>query len=234
MEIGLVATIYIDNDKTYEQAIETLDCIVSKYPLKLYARVTKLDEKYRDILDRFDSVVNNDVNILSRSWNKGIQKAFKDGCEYVIIPNLDIKLYNYTIDNLVGFAKDDDSVMWSGRCTNTGANYPDGDFVVNSYTVYDNFAFFMVNDRLFKEVGKFDEKFIPAYGEDVDMQYRLELAGKKHTCVWMAQFIHFGQTTIKNCKDITESEVKGSTDAYFIKKWGGLPRQQVYLTPFNK
>ena len=37
-------------------------------------------------------------------------------------------------------------------------------------------SFFMVNDRLFKEVGEFDEKFVPAYGEDVDMQYRLELA----------------------------------------------------------
>ena len=234
MEIGLVATIYIDNDKTYEQAIETLDCVVSKYPLKLYARVTKLDEKYKDILNRFGSVVNNDANILSRSWNKGIQKAFKDGCEYVIIPNLDIKLYDYTIDNLVDFAKDDDSVMWSGRCTNTVANYPDGDFVVNSYTVLDNFAFFMVNDRLFKEVGKFDEGFVTAYGEDVDMQHRIELAGKKHTCVDKARFIHFGQTTLKYCHGVTLEKVKGDTDKYFIRKWGAAPRQQIYKTPFNK
>ena len=92
----------------------------------------------------------------------------------------------------------------------------------------------MVNDRLFKEVGKFDENFVPAYGEDVDMQYRIELAGKKHTCVWMAQFVHFGQTTVKNCKGIKGDVVKRDTDKYFIEKWGGLPRQQVYLTPFNK
>lgn len=234
MEIGLVATIYIDNDKTYQQAIETLDCVVSKYPLKLYARVTKLDEKHKDILNRFDKVTKNKQNILAKSWNEGIKQALKDGCEYVIIPNLDIKLYDYTIDNLVDFAKDDDSVIWSGRCTNTGANYPDDNFIVNSKLVYDSFAFFMVNDRLFKEVGEFDEKFIPAYGEDVDMQYRIELAGKKHTCVWMAKFIHFGQTTIKNCKGVQEGQTKRDTDAYFIEKWGGLPRQQVYLTPFNK
>ncbi len=104
MEIGLVATIYIDNDKTYQQAIETLDCVVSKYPLKLYARVTKLDEKHKDILNRFDKVTKNKQNILAKSWNEGIKQALKDGCEYVIIPNLDIKLYDYTIDNLVDFA----------------------------------------------------------------------------------------------------------------------------------
>jgi hypothetical protein len=232
--IGIVATIYIDNDKTYEQAIRALDSMVSKHELVFYARITKLDDKYKEILKRFNVVDKNSKNILSKSWNKGIVKAFKQGCKYVIVPNLDIELSRDTIDNLVDFANQDDSVMWSGRCSNTGANYPQGDFVVNSFEVYDNFSFFMVSPRLFKEVGKFDEKFIPAYGEDVDMQYRLELAGKKHTCVWMARFVHFGQTTIKNCKDITESEVKGSTDAYFLKKWGGLPRQQVYLTPFNK
>lgn len=234
MEIGLVATIYIDNDKTYEQAIETLDCVVSKYPLKLYARVTKLDEKYMDILSRFGSVVNNDANILSRSWNKGIQKAFKDGCEYVIIPNLDIKLYDYTIDNLVDFAKDDDSVVWSGRCTNTGANYPDGDFVVNSYTVYDNFAFPMVGKKLFETVGKFDENFVPCYGEDIDMQYRIELAGQKHTCVSSAPFIHYGQTTANNSQDWIGKTPQDRAHEYFIKKWGGFPRQHKFKTPFDE
>lgn len=233
-KIGVVCSLYIDNDTTYQQAIHTLDTIKTQHKLVLYGRITKLDNKYKDILKRFDNVAKNSQNLLAKSWNNGIQKALKDGCEYVIVPNLDIELKEDTIDNLVEYASKDDSVVWSGWCTNNTGRFPDDNFIVNSKLVYDNFAFFMVNDRLFKEVGKFDENFIPAYGEDVDMQYRLELAGKKHTCVWMAQFIHFGQTTIKNCKDITESEIKGSTDAYFLKKWGGLPRQQVYLTPFNK
>lgn len=233
-KIGVVCSLYIDNDTTYQQAIHTLDTIKTQHKLVLYGRITKLSNKYKDILKRFDNVAKNSQNLLAKSWNNGIQKALKDGCEYVIVPNLDIELKDDTIDNLVEYASKDDSVVWSGWCTNNTGRFSDDNFIVNSKLVYDNFAFFMVNDRLFKEVGKFDEKFIPAYGEDVDMQYRLELAGKKHTCVWMAQFVHFGQTTIKNCKGITESEVKGSTDAYFIKKWGGLPRQQVYLTPFNK
>lgn len=233
-KIGVVCSLYIDNDTTYQQAIHTLDTIKTQHKLVLYGRITKLSNKYKDILKRFDNVVKNNQNLLAKSWNNGIKKALKDGCEYVIVPNLDIELKEDTIDNLVEYALGDDSVIWSGWCTNNTGRFPDDNFIVNSKLVYDNFAFFMVNDRLFKEVGKFDENFIPAYGEDVDMQYRLELAGKKHTCVWMAQFIHFGQTTIKNCKDITESGVKGSTDAYFIKKWGGLPRHQVYLTPFNK
>jgi GT2 family glycosyltransferase len=233
-KIGVVATIYIDNDETYRQAKRALDSMKSKYKLVFYARVTKLNKRYTRILKRFDKVNKNRKNILARSWNKGIEKALRQGCKYVIVPNLDIALTKDTIDNLVGFAKKDDSVMWSGRCSNTGANYPQGDFVVNSFDVYDNFSFFMVGPRLFKEVGKFDERFEPAYGEDVDMQYRIDLAGKKHTCVSSAPFKHFGQTTLKHCKGVTQEKAKRDTDRYFIKKWGGPPRGQVYLTPFNK
>ena len=176
----------------------------------------------------------NDENILSRSWNRGIKKALGDGCDYVIAPNLDIKLSENTIDNLVSFAQNDDSVMWSGRCSNTGAKYPEGDFVVDSRTVYDNYALFMVNDRLFKEVGEFDENFVPCYGEDVDMQYRIELAGKKHTCVMDAPFIHYGQVTVGNSPDWASKRLQDNAHEYFIRKWGGFPREHKFKTPFNK
>jgi len=233
-KIGVVCSLYIDNNTTYKQAIHTLDTISSRHELVFYARVTKLNEKYKGILERFDNVVKNKQNLLAKSWNEGIKKALKDGCKYVIVPNLDIELREDTIDNLVDYASQDDSVVWSGWCTNNTGRFPNDNFIVNSKLVYDNFSLFMVNERLFKEVGEFDENFIPAYGEDVDMQYRIELAGKKHTCVWMARFVHFGQTTIKNCKGIKEETVKRDTDKYFMEKWGGLPRRQVYLRPFNK
>jgi len=233
-KIGIVATIYIDNDNTYRQAQRALKSMKSKYKLVFYARVTKLNKRYERILKKFDKVYKNRKNILARSWNKGIERALRQGCKYVILPNLDIELAKDTIDNLVDFAKGDDSVMWSGRCSNTGANYPRGDFIVNSFDVYDNFSLFMVGPRLFKEVGKFDERFEPAYGEDVDLQYRIDLAGKKHTCVDKARFKHHGQTTLKHCHGVTLEKIKGDTDKYFIKKWGGLPREQVYLKPFNK
>lgn len=233
-KIGVVCSLYIDNDTTYQQALHTLDSIKSEHYLVFYARVTKLNDKYKGILKRFDKVNINKQNLLAKSWNDGIKKALRDKCEYVIVPNLDIELKEDTIDNLVEYASKDDSVVWSGWCTNNVGRFPDDNFIVNSHLVYDNYALFMVNDRLFKEVGGFDENFIPAYGEDVDMQYRIELAGKKHTCVWMARFVHFGQTTIKNCKGIKEETVKRDTDKYFMEKWGGLPRQQVYLRPFNK
>ena len=232
MKVGLVYTIYIDNDKSYEQAKHSLKSLVSKYELVSYARISKLSQRYKDLLKGFASVKHNDRNILARSWNMGIKEALKE-CDYVIFPNLDIEASFYTIDNLVDFAKEDDSVMWSGRCSNTGANYPKGNFTVDSYHVYDNFAFPMVNDRLFKEVGEFDENFIPAYGEDVDMQHRIDLAGKKHTCVENAPFIHFGQVTVHNSPD-WQGQSPLQVNDYFVKKWGGEPRQHKFKTPFNK
>jgi len=235
MTIGILATVYIDNDVTYNQALRALDTMRSKYKLVFYARVTKLDNNYREILQRFNVVDENSENILSKSWNNGIKKALKEGCTYVIIPNLDIELSDGAIDNLVDYAeKDKESVMWSGRCLNSIANYPSGDFVVNSFEVYDHYAFFMVNDRLFKEVGKFDEKFIPAYGEDVDMQYRIDLKGRKNMCVENARFIHYGQTTVKNSPYWRGHNWQDQAHKYFIEKWGAFPRSQIYKTPFNK
>ena len=233
-KVGVVCSLYIDNDVTYEQAMHTLDTMKSAHDLVFYARITKLNDKYKPILKRFDDIAKNGQNALAKSWNSGIKKALKDGCEYVIVPNLDIELREDTIDNLVEYAGQDDSVVWSGWCTSNTGRFPDDNFIVSSKLMYGNFAFFMVNDRLFKEVGEFDEKFVPAYGEDVDMQYRLELAGKKHTCVWSARFVHFGQTTFKNCNGPKEEETKVKIESYFRKKWGGAPRGQVYLTPFNK
>lgn len=233
-KIGAVCTLYIDNDFTYAQALHTLDAMRCSSWIKLYARITKLDDKYKDILKRFDDIEYNDENILARSWNKGIEKAFKDDCEYVLFPNLDIHIEENTIDNMIEFSKKDDSVMWSGRCSNTGAHYPDGDFVVNSYTVYDNFAFPMVGKKLFETVGKFDENFIPCYGEDVDMQYRIELAGQKHTCVASAPFIHYGQTTANNSEGWVGKTPQDKAHEYFMEKWGGFPREHKFKTPFNK
>lgn len=231
--IGIVCVIYIDNETTYKQALHSLDSITSSYPLKLYARVVKLSNEYLSVLNYFGEVIKEKKNILARCWNNGIKDALKDKCEYVIFPNLDIECYPDTIDNLINFARNDDSVMWSGRCINTGAKYPSGNFIVNSYTVYDNFAFPVVNNRLFKEVGEFDEKFIPCYGEDVDMQYRIELAGRKHTCVESAGFKHFGQTTVNNSPD-WKIPLQDKAHEYFIRKWGGFPRQHKFKTPFNK
>ena len=233
-KVGMVCTLYIDNDITYEQAVHSLDTMKSNHRLVFYGRITKLNDKYKGILKRFDKVVKNKQNILAKGWNAGIKQALRDGCEYVVVPNLDIEVTEGAIDNLVEYASQDDSVVWSGWCTNNTGRFPSDNFIVNSHLVYDNFAFFMVSDRLFKEVGEFDEKFVPAYGEDVDMQYRIELAGKKHTCVWSARFIHFGQTTFRNCKGPNEEETRVKIENYFRRKWGGAPRGQVYLTPFNK
>jgi len=234
-KIGIVGTLYIDNDTTYNQAIHTLDTTKSQHDLVFYARITKLDDKYKDILKRFDKVDKNDINCLARSWNMGTKQALKEGCDYVILPNLDLDLEPSTIDILVEYANKHKgkNLIWSGWGTSNLGRFPDWDFVVSSYTVYENFSFFMIDDRLFKEVGEFDEVFKPAYAEDVDMQYRLELKGFKHTCVYDAKFIHFGQTTQKNSIDFKDKRADAKANAIFVKKWGGEPRQQKFKSPYN-
>jgi len=233
-KVGVVCTLYIDNKETYKQAVHTLKSMKTQHELVKYARVTKLNSQFDKILTRFDKVAYNKKNLLAKSWNDGIKQALKDGCDFVIVPNLDLELFPETIDMLVESATKGSALIWSGWCTNNTGRFPDYDFVVSSYTVYDNFAFFMVSDKLFREVGEFDEIFEPAYAEDVDMQYRLELKGFKHLCVYDAKFIHFGQTTQENSKDFKDVRIDDKSNAKFIEKWGGNPRQHKFRTPYNK
>lgn len=100
------------------------------------------------------------------------------------------------------------------------------------------FSLFAVHPQtFFKTIGRFDETLWPAYFDDNDMHYRMKLAGYELTRVNACNADHGeGSATIKAYTP-EETELHHHqfrrNQEYFIRKWGGIPGEETYNTPFN-
>jgi GT2 family glycosyltransferase len=141
--------------------------------------------------------------------------------EIRIICNDDIIFYPNTIELLV---KNFDP---------NAVTYPGGIHSTNS------FSCFVLPNNILDSIGYFDEWISPqyAYFEDNDYARRMELSGFSLKPVEDAQVNHYGSATLKtfNSEEMEEHHKKfrDARDRY-IKKWGGLPREEKYSTPYNR
>jgi GT2 family glycosyltransferase len=92
--------------------------------------------------------------------------------------------------------------------------------------------------RLKRVLGWFDESIWPAYFDDNDMHYRMKLAKldlfRIPDC--HANHAEGGSATLKSytAKEEAEHHVQfRRNQVYYILKWGGLPGEETYTTPFD-
>lgn len=88
--------------------------------------------------------------------------------------------------------------------------------------------------ELLYQVGYLDENFFPAYYEDNDHRYRMKLAGLEWE-YFPLKYEHRVSSTLKNSVEIQKKNQMtfAENGRYYIEKWGGLPGQEKYETPFN-
>ncbi len=88
--------------------------------------------------------------------------------------------------------------------------------------------------ELLYEVGYLDENFFPAYYEDNDHRYRMKLAGLEWE-YFPLDYDHIVSATIKKDPAIfAKNQITFKENGrYYVEKWGGLPGQEKYLTPFD-
>lgn len=94
------------------------------------------------------------------------------------------------------------------------------------------FSAFMINRLCWDKVGEFDEVFFPAYYEDNDYHYRIQLAGLLAVTYPPAMFFHWGSATQKEAlgRPLTDTANK---HAQFVRKWGGNPASEIFKHPYN-
>lgn len=164
---------------------------------------------------------------VSKAWNVGLHRAMDT--DAAVIVNDDVILAPGTLEKMVGHLRDYDLVSAIGGDTgktgvleSLGADSPD-------------YACFAVKPKDFVEkFGTFDENFSPAYFEDNDMRYRIKVGGGKQGVVLDARMVHEGSVT-QNFGGIrvVSHQMFEKNRTYFVSKWGGLPGQETYITPFN-
>ncbi len=171
-----------------------------------------LTEQYANV-----HIIPRTENILSGAWND-LMNLWPD--DYIIIANDDVKPHKHSIEALVNAARARPEVaMWNGS-GHSG----------NSY------SFFLLRQWAYKAVGRFDERFKPAYYEDNDFDYRLMvLLGLLREEVPAATFDHVGSATVNSMSvnERTRQHLLFQKNArYYVSKWGGMPGSERYKAAF--
>ena len=165
-------------------------------------------------LDDNTWIFEQETNLgVAGSWNYLVKKAIEKGYEYFLILNDDVIL-----------KKDKE---WLDKIINMGNPH---DFVL--CRPFYNLSSFILNKTIYDKVGEFDEEFVGSFFEDNDYMYRMRLAG----CT-IRYNDDLNPDIYRNSMTIQKNPLLGNyinNREHFIKKWGGLPTEETYKTPFNK
>lgn len=157
----------------------------------------------------FESDKNKGV---AGSWNWLIKKAIERGHTHFLVLNDDIVLQRY-----------------SNEIYQIIANWGDGFF--HRPRPFYNWSAFILNQDIYEKVGEFDEAFVKCFFEDNDYEYRMKLAG-----VHIRYEDALNPQIYRNSQTIEKDPLLGDYIAnkeYYIKKWGGIPTEETFKTPFG-
>jgi GT2 family glycosyltransferase len=246
--IAVVTVPFIKADLHRALADECISSICSTHAVERIAIVNSIrsPDDAAWLEDRFDLIQHNDTNILARAWNRGISLALDRGAELVVVANLDIVFHPLCLDNLLECSRQEaEAVMWSPIPWRDRSTFLNAQ-LVPACTTGITWSCFAVNRRLFEELGMFDEGYVPAYREDSDMAYRMNLAGLRGVSCRSALFFDHERGTIKGLFDCDPSQVPQSAslladlrasitrnDERYIRKWGGLGGVERFTIPYN-
>lgn len=173
-------------------------------------------------------VPNYDDNIgVSRGWNQCFDRALAAGVDNLIISNDDIVFEPGSIQTLIdNFHPDDDLItMTNTRDGVSGTGWSDS---------ADFSCFLVCPQRFVPKLGAFDENFSPAYFEDNDMAYRINLSGGRYRQILDARMYHAGSVTQNfNGIPVVTGQMFEANRNYYNLKWGGNPTEEKFSTPFN-
>ncbi len=196
-----------------------------------------------------------------KSVNFGVNDAWERGFDYVLVCNNDILLHPEAIWRLVErfenpfFLRttDDkgepvpmvDVPLAMVTCMDMRGEIEPG--ALSQYNAKDkeacadsphpNFSAFMLSRECWDTVGEMDEAFAPAYFEDNDYHYRIQLSGMEAITHAPALFFHFASGTQREANGDGSSLVSHgmfeNNKATYVRKWGGMPGHETFKTPYD-
>ena len=197
-------------------------------PLKRYFILDNSMGKDPSVQDAIDHIIKikpdhiNEIAVCKAYQNTG----FPGAVNWIVRQNTDCKHWIIT-----GFDWWVASGQWQ-RVLNQVDLLP---FGATLGTGNDEMCGIVLNSMLLNRVGYFDENFFPGYFEDNDYRYRIKLTNTKITSIPLTNE-HQTSSTLRS--SILFQQKNNFTFQenynYYIKKWGGPPNEETYVTPFNK
>lgn len=219
-----------------------------RYHVKLIAINNGSNDGTAELFDKIKDCKNTHVfnftenRGVSGAWNFGIYHAInKLNCDKFLICNND-EIINPEAIEILSQALDGDNIVMATATDISGKVIVAEDVLTaeipekEELTENPDFSCFMIKTETIEKIGYFDEKFYPAYFEDNDYHHRIKLAGLLAVKSSKALYYHFGSRTKQQGGQIAMFVNDGylNNREYYRMKWGGLPGEETYLTPFNK
>lgn len=164
-------------------------------------------------------IVANSHNCVARAWNL-MRYELPSPAIQLVIANDDVVPHPRTLETLYNAVVESPMTLHCGASSSGNA-----------------FSLFAISHALWRTVGPFDERFVPAYFEDNDYAYRLSLRGYNLHIHDHATYDHVGSATIKALSPAAMNQHHNNfrkAQQYYIEKWGGLPGSETYKTEFNQ
>jgi len=96
-----------------------------------------------------------------------------------------------------------------------------------------NWSVILISKKLYEKVGEFDETFFPAYYEDSDYMYRLQMLRLRHEVdLSLNPLVVLQSQTYHKAPELVNKAMKENRLRY-IEKWGNSPLLEIFKTPYN-
>lgn len=188
------------------------------------------------------SVLPDNIHILDNGGNLELSSTYKFNI-HIVKPGYNMGVaasWNWFIKNVgeIRVICNDDIIFEKDALENFVKNSHKELISSPDHLSLNVFSCFIFPDKMVELVGYFDENISPnyAYFEDNDYAYRLKLAGLCLYLVPNVKVIHDTSATLKKFSSHEKSEHHRKFESArknYIKKWGGTPGNERFITPYN-
>jgi len=161
-------------------------------------------------------VIDNTVDNIgvAASWNKGIEKMYRDNTDWLIILSASIR---FGERGGIDFAE---SLTGNSIAIEAGMGM--------------GWHLIAFGKRVFDNVGTFDENFYPAYFEDIDFSHRIKRVYQLEPPYWKKVTVDVSLAGWGHGVELGRADPRTEENKdYMLRKWGHLTGTEMYDHPFN-
>lgn len=220
------------------------DCLQQTVPIRLLIINQGVADPFRDELERIAETYPDRVFLwshqpplpaLAASWNRALDAVWEAGGDRALVINNDVRLHPQTVAILSQQLDQQEARFISAVGVTAEQFDPATEFEGFDWGQHGgpDFSCFLIS-RACHDAYRFDEDFVPAYGEDCCYHRELMLGGDG-TRIFSINlpFLHYASGTLKTA-DTTqrrqlEQQIELSSRAYYRRAWGGPVNAERYL-----
>lgn len=178
---------------------------------------------------------------LSATWNTALDFIWSIDGEKAMVCNNDIRLKPWTVEALLGYQEQENALFVSAVGV-TKEQYDDLKVcpAQDPHHGGPDFSCYLIT-QLGHSMYRFDEGFVPAYCEDLDLHRRYMLGGDGARIFSVnVPYLHKdnGSGTLKSFSPERAEQfhraVQAGSRSYYEKKWGGGANAERFLVPFGE